>query len=350
MLARFIHPLLMHTTTRILALVVGLSSASAFAQADLSEAFLPMFQPLPAQALSPDNELTEAKINLGRQLYFENRISKGEKISCNSCHMLDKYGQDNLPFSPGHEGKLGGRSSPSTYNAAVHIAQFWDGREPTVEAQAKGPVLNPVEMGMPSADFVVKVLKSMPGYVEAFKAAFPGEADPITYDNFGKAVGAFERRLLTPGKWDAFLKGNKDALSADEKKGFATFAKTGCVTCHNGPGVGGMMYQKLGLVKPWPGLKDNGRSDVNKNEGEKFFFKVPSLRNITETAPYLQDGSVKTLDEMVKKMAEYQLGKQLTDEETASIIAFLKALKGDLPTDYIKAPKLPESTADTPKA
>jgi len=350
MLARFIHPLLMHTTTRILALVVGLSSASAFAQADLSEAFLPMFQPLPAQALSPDNELTEAKINLGRQLYFENRISKGEKISCNSCHMLDKYGQDNLPFSPGHEGKLGGRSSPSTYNAAIHIAQFWDGREPTVEAQAKGPVLNPVEMGMPSADFVVKVLKSMPGYVEAFKAAFPGEADPITYDNFGKAVGAFERRLLTPGKWDAFLKGNKDALSADEKKGFATFAKTGCVTCHNGPGVGGMMYQKLGLVKPWPGLKDNGRSDVNKNEGEKFFFKVPSLRNITETAPYLQDGSVKTLDEMVKKMAEYQLGKQLTDEETASIIAFLKALKGDLPTDYIKAPKLPERTADTPKA
>jgi cytochrome c peroxidase len=340
----------MHTTTRILAVVAGLSTASAFAQADLSEAFLPMFQPLPAQAASPDNEITEAKVNLGRQLYYENRISKGEKLSCNSCHMLDKYGQDNLPFSPGHEGKLGGRSSPSTYNAAIHIAQFWDGREPTVEAQAKGPVLNPVEMGMPSADFVVKVLKSMPGYVEGFKAAFPGEADPITYDNFGKAVGAFERGLLTPGKWDAFLKGNKDALSAEEKKGFATFAKTGCVTCHNGAGVGGMMYQKLGLVKPWPELKDNGRSDVTKNDGEKFFFKVPSLRNITETAPYLHDGSVKTLDEMVKKMAEYQLGKQLSDEETASIITFLKALKGEIPTDYVKAPKLPESGPNTPKA
>jgi cytochrome c peroxidase len=264
--------------------------------------------------------------------------------------MLDKYGQDNLPFSPGHEGKLGGRSSPSTYNAAIHIAQFWDGREPTVEAQAKGPVLNPVEMGMPSADFVVKVLKSMPGYVEAFKAAFPGEADPITYDNFGKAVGAFERGLLTPGKWDTFLKGNKEALSAEEKKGFATFAKVGCVTCHNGAGVGGMMYQKLGLVKAWPDLKDNGRADVTKNEGEKFFFKVPSLRNITETAPYLHDGSVKTLDQMVKMMAEYQLGKQLTDEETASIVTFLKALKGEIPTDYVKVPKLPESTADTPKA
>lgn len=340
----------MHTTTRILALALGLSTASAFAQADLSEAFLPMFQPLPAQVLAPDNELTEAKINLGRMLYYENRLSKGEKLSCNSCHMLDKYGQDNLPFSPGHEGKLGGRSSPSTYNAALHIAQFWDGREPTVEAQAKGPVLNPVEMGMPSADFVVKVLKSMPGYVEAFKAAFPGEADPINYDNFGKAVGAFERGLLTPGKWDAFLKGNKEALSAEEKKGFATFAKVGCVTCHMGPAVGGMMYQKLGLVKAWPDLKDNGRADVTKNDGEKFFFKVPSLRNITETAPYLHDGSVKTLDEMVKKMAEYQLGKQLTDEETSSILTFLKALKGEIPTDYIKVPKLPESTPETPKA
>jgi cytochrome c peroxidase len=209
----------MHTTTRILALVAGLSAASAFAQADLSEAFLPMFQPLPAQAASPDNEITEAKVNLGRQLYYENRISKGEKLSCNSCHMLDKFGQDNLPFSPGHEGKLGGRSSPSTYNAAIHIAQFWDGREPTVEAQAKGPVLNPVEMGMPSADFVVKVLKSMPGYVEGFKAAFPGEADPITYDNFGKAVGAFERGAAHPRQMGRLPQGQQGrALRRGEER------------------------------------------------------------------------------------------------------------------------------------
>ncbi len=334
------------TTLALLAAFTG----SAMAQADLTEAFLPMFKPLPAEVASPDNDLSDARVNLGRQLYFENRISKGEKLSCNSCHKLDAFGQDNLPFSPGHEGKLGGRSSPSTYNAALHIAQFWDGRAPSVEEQAKGPVLNPVEMGAPSEEFVIKVLKSMPGYVEAFKAAFPGEADPITYNNFGKAVGAFERKLLTPSKWDAFLKGNKDALSAEEKKGFATFAKTGCVTCHNGAGVGGHMFQKLGLVKEWPGLKDNGRSDVTKNEGEKHFFKVPSLRNITETAPYLHDGSVKTLEEMVKMMAEYQLAKKLTDEETASIITFLKALKGTPDAEYIKAPKLPESTPETPKA
>lgn len=340
----------MKNTARLLALTVGLLTSAASAQVDLSEAFLPMFQPLPAQVAAPGNEITDAKVDLGRMLYYETRISKGGQMSCNSCHVLDKYGNDNLPFSPGHEGKLGGRSSPTTYNAALHVAQFWDGRAPSVEEQAKGPVLNPVEMGAPSADFVIQVLKSMPGYVDAFKAAFPGEADPVSYDNFGKAVGAFERRLLTPSKWDAFLKGNKEALSADEKKGFATFAKTGCVTCHNGAPVGGMMYQKLGLVKAWPDLKDNGRADVTKNDGEKAFFKVPSLRNITETAPYLHDGSIKTLDEMVRKMAEYQLGKQLSDEETASIITFLKALKGDLPADYIKKPALPESTASTPKA
>lgn len=341
----------MHSTIlRSLAVVVGLGSASAFAQVDLSEAYLPMFQPLPSFAASPSNEVSDAKVDLGRMLYFENRISKGQKMSCNSCHMLDKYGQDNRPFSPGHEGKLGGRSSPSVYNAAVHIAQFWDGRAPSVEEQAKGPVLNPVEMGMPDADFVIKVLKAIPGYTDAFKAAFPGEADPINYDNFGKAVGAFERKLLTPSGWDKYLKGNKEALNSEEKKGFATFAKVGCVTCHNGVGVGGMMYQKLGLVKAWPELKDNGRADVTKNESEKHFFKVPSLRNITETGPYLHDGSVVTLEEMVKRMGEYQLGKQLTDEETTSIVTFLKSLKGDLPTEYIKAPKLPEGGPDVPKA
>jgi cytochrome c peroxidase len=324
---------------RTLALLVGYSATSALAQVDLTESFLPMFKALPTEVPAPDNELNEAKINLGRQLYFETRISKGAKMSCNSCHKLDTFGQDNLPFSPGHEGKVGGRSSPSTYNAALHIAQFWDGRAPSVEEQAKGPVLNPGEMGAPSEAFVVQVLKSMPEYVSAFKAAFPG-----------KAVGAFERKLLTPSKWDDFLKGNKEALSAEEKKGFATFAKTGCVTCHNGAGVGGHMYQKLGLVKPWPGLKDNGRSDVTKNEGEKHFFKVPSLRNITETAPYLHDGSVKTLEEMVKMMAEYQLAKQLTEEEVNSIVTFLKALKGTPDAEYTKAPKLPESSSDTPKA
>jgi len=340
----------MMKTSRFLVLAtIALSSQPLMADA-LSDSYLAMFKPLPLEAPSADNELTDAKINLGRMLYFENRISKGAKMSCNTCHMLDKYGQDNLPFSPGHEGKLGGRSSPSTYNAALHVSQFWDGRAPTVEEQAKGPVLNPVEMGMPSAEFVVDVLKSMPGYVDAFKAAFPGESDPINYNNFGKAVGAFERKLVTPSRWDEYLKGKKEALTAEEVKGYETFAKAGCVTCHNGPAIGGAMYQKLGLAKAWPDLKDLGRFEATKVESDKHFFKVPSLRNITETGPYLHDGSVKTLEQMVSMMAEHQLGKTITAEETTSIVTFLKSLKGDLPKEYIAEPKRPESGPNTPKA
>lgn len=328
-------------------LAAGVHSLRA---ADMSDSFLPMFKPLPAEATSPDNELTEEKINLGRMLFFDKRMSKNQDVSCSSCHVLEKYGTDNARFSKGHRGATGGRSSPTIYNAALHIAQFWDGRSPTVEEQAKGPVLNMLEMAMPSETSVIKVINSIPGYVEAFQKAFPGQADPVTYDNFGKVLGAFERRLLTPGRWDAYLKGSKDALTAEEKKGFETFVMTGCVTCHNGAAVGGHMYQKIGLAKPWPGVGDLGRFMVTQQQQDKFFFKVPSLRNITETGPYLHDGSVKELPTQVKMMAEHQLGKILTDEQVQSIVTFLKALKGDLPMDYIKKPELPASGPDTPKA
>lgn len=336
--------------TTHLALIAALAPAlcQSLQAADLTDSFLPMFKALPEAALAPDNELTEDKINLGRQLYYDKRFSLAQDISCNSCHMLDKYGTDNAATSTGHKSQKGGRSAPTVYHAALHIAQFWDGRLPTVEEQAKGPVLNPIEMAMPNKEQVLKVINSIPGYVDAFKKAFPGESDPVSYDNFGKAIGAFERKLMTPSHWDDYLKGNKDALSAEEKKGFATFAKTGCVMCHNGTAVGGHMYQKLGLAKAWPDLKDNGRSDITKAESDKFVFKVPSLRNITETGPYLHDGSIADLGTMVKMMAEYQLGKTLTDEECGEIVTFLKALKGKLPADYIKEPKLPENGPDTP--
>lgn len=327
--------------TLITSACLALSLTGAHADA-LSDSYLAMFKPLPEEAPSKTNELTEAKIHLGRMLYYETRISKNGKMSCNTCHVLDKYGQDNLPFSPGHEGKLGGRSSPPVYNAALHISQFWDGRAADVEEQAKGPVLNPVEMGMASAESVVEVLKGIPGYVEAFKAAFPGEADPLTYDNFGRAVGAFERKLVTPSRWDEFLKGQKEALNAEEQKGYETFAKAGCATCHNGPAIGGAMYHKLGLVKAWPELKDFGRYEATKQESDKHFFKVASLRNVSETGPYLHDGSVKTLEDMVKMMAEHQLGKTLTDAEVGSIVTFLKALTGQLPKEYITPPDLPK--------
>lgn len=298
---------------------------------------------------SEDNAITPEKVDLGRMLYYEPRLSKNQQISCNSCHLLDKYGVDGTPTSTGHKGQKGGRNAPTVYNAAGHIAQFWDGRAADVEAQAKGPVLNPIEMAMPSADHAVKVLESMPGYVEAFKKAFPDDAKPISYDNMAAAIGAFERKLVTPSRWDQFLAGDKNALTDDEKAGLNTFVTTGCITCHTSTYVGGRMYQKVGLVKPWPDIKDLGRFEVTKGNGDRHVFKVPSLRNIAKTAPYLHDGSVATLQEQVRLMARHQLGKEISDADVKAIVTFFHALTGEIPLDYIKKPTLPESGPNTPK-
>jgi len=308
-----------------------------------------MFKPLPANMDSAANPGTPAKIELGRILYYENRLSKSQKFSCNSSHMLDKYGVDNEPTSEGHKGQRGDRNSPTSYNAAGHIAQFWDGRAADVEAQAKGPVLNPVEMAMPDEKTVVATLKSMPEYVTLFQKAFPGEKEPISYDNMAKAIGAFERKLVTPSRWDKFLAGDEKALTDAEKAGFLKFSDAGCATCHMGALVGGTMYQKLGVVKPYPGLKDDGRMKATKVADDKAFFKVPSLRNVEKTFPYYHDGQVKSLEEAVARMSDYQLGKKLAPADAAAILTWLKTLTGPLPLDYIKAPKLPAATAKTPK-
>jgi cytochrome c peroxidase len=307
-----------------------------------------IFGELPAEATSPVNPIVPNKIDLGRMLYFDPRLSKNHDVSCNSCHDLATFGQDNQPNSPGHRGQRGGRSSPTVYNAALHISQFWDGRAPDVEAQAKGPVLNPIEMAMPDEAAVLKVLRSMPGYQTAFAAAFPGESQPITYDNMALAIGAFERRLMTPSRFDDFLAGDDDALTDEEIGGLATFVQTGCVTCHMGPAVGGGMYQKLGVMKPYE-TKDMGRFEVTGAEAELYVFKVPSLRNIAETAPYFHDGSIETLPEAIRTMAEYQLGKDLEAADVAAIEAFLGSLTGRIDAQYTRKPKLPLSTRATPK-
>jgi cytochrome c peroxidase len=300
-----------------------------------------LFGSMPKEMTSPDNPLTEEKIVLGRVLYYDPRMSASGDISCNSCHVLDEYGVDGEATSPGHDGTLGTRNSPTVYNAAIHVAQFWDGREPTVEAQAKGPILNPVEHGMPTADDVAGIIKGIPGYASLFAAAFPGEDDPITFDNIAKAIGAFERKLVTRGKWDRWLVGDGSALNVQERRGVETFIEVGCTTCHMGPGLGGNLYQKMGLIKAYP-TEDLGRYEVTKNEAEKYFFKVPSLRNVAETAPYLHDGSIETLEEVVDIMLEYQLGKTATPEQKADMVTFMKALTGALPTDYIAEPELPQ--------
>lgn len=330
-----------------LAVTFSLFAASSASSVEMNRAMLGMFQPLMEQADNPENPITGPKVDLGRMLYYEKRLSKNNSVSCNTCHDLASFGDDGAPVSSGIHDQQGGRSAPTVYNAAIHIAQFWDGRAKDVEAQAIGPITNPIEMGMPDADYVLKVVNSIPGYVEAFKAAFPDEENPVTYANIGNAIGAFERKLLTPAPFDAFLKGDDSALSEAEQEGLNLFMTTGCSTCHNGMGVGGHFYQKLGLVKEWP-TEDLGRYEATKIETDKYFFKVPSLRNITETAPYLHDGSEKSLEVIVGKMAEYQMGRTLANEEIASIVTFLGALKGEVDPEFIKEPALPENGPDTP--
>lgn len=308
-----------------------------------------IFAPLPSRFDTPTNPITPERIALGRMLYFDPRLSKSQTLSCASCHALDRGGADTQRFSKGHGGKLGDRNAPTVFNAAGQIAQFWDGRAPTVEEQAKGPVLNPVEMAMPDPAYVTDVLRSMPGYVAAFRAAFPGEAEPITYDNFGRAVGAFERGLVTPTRFDELLAGNDDALDPAEKAGLARFIGAGCTACHQGPLVGGSMYMKLGLLEPYTNTTDQGRFAVTRQDADRMFFKVPTLRNVVDTPPYFHDGSIPDLPTAVKTMARLQLGKQLTDDETASIVAFLRVLTGKPPASYVARPELPAAGPRTPR-
>ena len=308
-----------------------------------------VFQPLPVFMEKGGVRPTDDQINLGRTLYYETRLSKNQQISCNSCHDLAGFGVDGQPTSPGHKGQLGGRNSPTSLNAALHIAQFWDGRAADVEAQAKGPVLNPVEMAMKDEAAVVAVLKSIPAYDEMFRKAFPEQPDAITYDNMANAIGAFERGLVTPAPFDRFLDGDLKALSPEQQAGLDTFMTTGCTACHNGAGVGGGGYFKLGQAVPYE-TADLGRFELTKNEADKFMFKAPSLRNITKTGPYFHDGSIATLDSAVTLMAKHQLGRDLDAKAVGEIVTFLGALEGTLNADYVKAPELPPAGPETPKA
>jgi cytochrome c peroxidase len=315
----------------------------------------PLFGALDAEAKNPANPWTKAKADLGRMLYYDARLSKNHDVSCNTCHDLANFGVDvreqggkRIATSEGHKKAFGDRNSPTVYNAGFHLAQFWDGRAADVEEQAKGPILNPVEMAMPDEATVVATLKSMPGYVEAFGKAFPGEGDPVTYTNMANAIGAFERKLVTPSKFDAFIAGDASALSGAEAAGLKTFMDVGCTQCHSGALLGGNQFQKLGSVKPWPELEDEGRFAVSKSAPDKYSFKVPSLRNIAETGPYLHDGSIDDLETIVEKMAEHQLAKgKLSPAETKSIVVFLEALTGKVDPAYIAKPKLPDSGPET---
>jgi cytochrome c peroxidase len=342
---------LTRTLLAALALVAlaGCSNAPRSESARIDAASLKVFAPIGDAVPAEANAITSEKVALGRMLYYDPRLSRGQDVSCNSCHPLDRYGADGQPTSEGHKHAHGARNSPSVYNAAGHVAQFWDGRAPDVEAQAKGPVLNPVEMAMPSDRAVVTVLQSIPEYARAFHTAFPDDPDPLTLDNMAKAIAAFERKLVTPGRWDQFLRGDDSALTAEEKTGFKAFVDAGCQTCHSGAYVGGNIYQKLGLTEPWPDTSDSGRYQVTKNEADRMVFKVPSLRNVAKTGPYFHNGRVDSIEQAVTEMAQHQLGKSLSDADVKAITKFLTALTGELPASYIAPPPLPKSTPATPK-
>ncbi len=304
----------------------------------IDAAQLAAFAPLPASVPSEANPATPAKVDLGWRLYYETQLSADGSQSCNSCHLLDAYGADGKPVSTGVTGQQGGRNAPTVYNAAGHIAQFWDGRAPDVEEQAKGPILNPIEMGMATSADVLARLAKLPGYTDAFKAAFPDDPKPVSYDNLGRAIGAFERQLLTPSRWDTYLEGDQNGLTREEKQGLKEFLNAGCQGCHNGPYLGGRLFQRMGVVTPWPNENDVGRFAVTQNPADSMVFKVPSLRNIVKTAPYFNAGQVTALDDGVRLMGRHQLGVELSDAQIASIIVFLGALTGDVPGKYIVPP------------
>jgi cytochrome c peroxidase len=311
------------------------------------------WQALPDKAPEPaSNPTTPAKVELGKMLYHDPRLSSSGTVACASCHNVMSGGEDNRGGSVGVQGQVGGRSAPTVWNSAFNSVQFWDGRAPSLEAQAKGPVTNPIEMGMKSWDDVVVRLKAIPGYVEAFGAAFEG-ADPVTADNAAKAIAAYERTLITPNSaYDKFAKGDAGALSEQQQRGLKAFAEVGCSSCHSGPAFNGPQlpegtgfYQKFpmfdnGALEAQYGFtKDLGRAQETKNDADKHMFRVPTLRNIALTAPYFHNGKVKTLPDAVKIMGKTQLNKDLSQEQVEDIVAFLNALTGQFPKQEM--PRLP---------
>jgi cytochrome c peroxidase len=304
------------------------------------------FSPLPRRMESPQNPLTPEKVALGKILFYETRISADGAVSCARCHPFGRYAADGLAKSTGNNCRVNPRNAPTILNAAGQISAHWIGNRTGVEDQAKQAVIGPASFGMPSYEAVEKELKAIKGYGPLFKKAFPNDNDPVTVDNFAKAIGAFERTLVTPSPFDAFMKGDKPGLDADEKTGLTKFMDVGCAACHSGAYLGGQMYQKFGKLAPYwqytgSTTIDEGRYAVTKDENDKYVFKVPILRNVAMTSPYFHDGSVVRLPDAVRIMGRMQLGNDLSDQEISAIIAFLNSLTGPLPDNALTVPLLP---------
>lgn len=330
-----------------LSLVAGAATADALRdQARTMFSAVPQYPPV-----IDGNELTEDKVELGKMLFFEPRLSASHLISCNTCHNVGMGGHDYLPTSIGHGWQKGPRNAPTVFNAVFNAAQFWDGRAADLAEQAKGPVQAGVEMSS-TPERVEATLKSMPEYVSRFQAAFPGQEDPVTFDNMATAIEAFEATLITANApFDKYLRGDDGALNDQEKEGLALFMNRGCAACHGGVNFGGQDYFPFGLVTK-PGAEilptgDKGRFAVTETATDQYVFRAAPLRNIELTAPYFHSGAVWSLEEAVAVMGTAQLGTELSGDEVQSIVAFLKTLTGEIPE--IRYPVLPVSTEATPK-
>jgi len=312
---------------------------------------------LPKKAPAPSNNpTTQAKIELGKMLFFDPRFSETGTVSCNSCHNLMEGGDDSRATSMGVHGKTGSRNAPTVWNAAFHSVQFWDGRAKNLEAQAKGPVVNPIEMGMKNLEAAMQRLRAIPGYKPYFQKAFGKQTPIITADNAARAVAAFERTLITPNSaYDLYVRGKKSAMNAQQLRGMKTFASTGCTSCHSGPAFNGpSMPEGEGFYARFPTFADNkyvakyafmkdmGRFAATKKPADKHMYRVQTLRNITDTAPYFHNGAVNDLHQAVRIMAKTQLNKTLSKNDVNDIVAFFGALGGAYPK--MTLPRLPATS------
>jgi cytochrome c peroxidase len=334
-------------------LLCGLASAGpAGAADDLMTSAQEVFQPIPMEPPQLEGlEATPERVELGKMLYFETRLSESHAINCNSCHIVGMGGVDLQETSIGHRWQRGPRNAPTVLNAVFNTAQFWDGRAKDLEEQAGGPMVNPIEMGT-TKTHVVEQLKGIPGYATVFASAFPNEEEPITFKNVRDAIALFEATLITPdAPFDRYLKGDANALSTDQKEGLRVFMDKGCSGCHFGINIGGQMYAPFGVVER-PGADilppgDTGRFEVTKTVSDEYVFKVPTLRNIALTPPYFHSGKSWDLRQAVAVMGATQLGIELTEEEIDYLTAFMNSLTGRQP--QIVYPILPPSVASTPR-
>lgn len=308
-------------------------------------------QPIQKSDISPEGHpITPEKVALGKMLYFDPRVSASQLIACSTCHNLSMGGVDDQQTSVGHGWQKGPRNAPTVLNSAFNVAQFWDGRAPDLAEQAKGPVQARVEMNN-RPENVVANLRSMQGYVDAFKAAFPDQPEPINFDNFAHAIEQYEATLITPNSaLDRFMAGDDAAMSDQQKRGMRAFVDTGCAACHNGVNIGGQDYFPFGVVQK-PGAEilpegDEGRFTVTKTAGDEYVFRAAPLRNVVLTAPYFHSGQVWDLKQAVSIMSDSQLGTELTSEQADDIVAFLDALTGDQPK--VDLPVLPRRGPETP--